>query len=468
MSAFDNGNPKIENYYSSSNIRRLLNEGFSEQELRRFCFDNPKFRDLYHDLSESTGKSEIIDKLLDYAKNRGLLEVLLEWAEEQNPNRYALYKPYKYQLSEIHDKLIERVSIQELLDLISSNPQLSDLHNTSFESDIKSRIVQKLFDDAKNNNEGYKLLDCLLDLAKKENSNMNEVHAPYKPKFKMQYLFIGIIIVVVISGIPIIDSLLSSSDEVGDIPSEKPCVQEKGYEENDSREQACSIEPNVVYTATINDREDIYKFHLAQPANVQLQVNNYNLNEPSIWLGLYNWLANWLLGEPTSSSWLGLYNASTREEPEFKVRDFHKLPGIMPPNGIDLPDGDYYIRIYTNPRVLNPEALYQLYFSYDIVQEVHQIKVWVNDDEITDTLTVETNAPFTITAEILDRLEGPIPHESVRCDWTIRIPGSDNALTESGCITTIPITSEIMTVYVEANHRYNESNVVQSFEIKWQ
>jgi hypothetical protein len=80
--------------YDLSKIRELLTEGFSEQELRRFCFEVPDFRDAYEELGQNISKVEIIAQLLPYTERRVLFEKLLAWAKEINPIRYEQYQPY--------------------------------------------------------------------------------------------------------------------------------------------------------------------------------------------------------------------------------------------------------------------------------------------------------------------------------------------------------------------------------------
>lgn len=80
--------------YHLVNIRTLVTEGFSEAELRNFCFDTPEFRPVYHELAELTGKATLVRYLLEFADRQGLLNFLLAWAEEQNPTQYERYQPY--------------------------------------------------------------------------------------------------------------------------------------------------------------------------------------------------------------------------------------------------------------------------------------------------------------------------------------------------------------------------------------
>lgn len=80
--------------YNLTNIRTFLTEGFIDEELRRFCFDVPSFRPVYEQLSSSTGKTQIVHQLLEYAERKGLIEFLLNQAEKHNPTKYEEHKPY--------------------------------------------------------------------------------------------------------------------------------------------------------------------------------------------------------------------------------------------------------------------------------------------------------------------------------------------------------------------------------------
>lgn len=80
--------------YSLGNIRTLLIEGFADEELRAFCFDAPDFKPVYHQLARSTGKTEIVSHLLEYAEQKSIIEPLLDWAKERNPVRYKQHQPY--------------------------------------------------------------------------------------------------------------------------------------------------------------------------------------------------------------------------------------------------------------------------------------------------------------------------------------------------------------------------------------
>lgn len=81
--------------YNLRNIRTLLTEGFTETELRQFCYDTPEFRPVYDQLGETTGKAEIIHRLLEHADRKELLIPLLAWAKTQSQAKYEKYQPYQ-------------------------------------------------------------------------------------------------------------------------------------------------------------------------------------------------------------------------------------------------------------------------------------------------------------------------------------------------------------------------------------
>lgn len=81
-------------HYHLQNIRTLLNEGFSAEELRRLCYEEFSFRPVYDQLAEDSGKAKIIDRLIEYAGQKLLFESLLTLAKERNPARYETHQPY--------------------------------------------------------------------------------------------------------------------------------------------------------------------------------------------------------------------------------------------------------------------------------------------------------------------------------------------------------------------------------------
>lgn len=80
--------------YYLQNIRTLLTEGFSEDDLRTFCFDTSKFKPVHHELAQLTGKKAIVQHLLEFAERQECLDALLDWARTQNPVKYEKHQPY--------------------------------------------------------------------------------------------------------------------------------------------------------------------------------------------------------------------------------------------------------------------------------------------------------------------------------------------------------------------------------------
>lgn len=80
--------------YNTKNIRALLNEGFNDAELRQLIFDEPALKPVLDQLAHNTGKSQIVQQLIEYAGRRELMGVLLKLAKECNPVKYQEYQPY--------------------------------------------------------------------------------------------------------------------------------------------------------------------------------------------------------------------------------------------------------------------------------------------------------------------------------------------------------------------------------------
>jgi hypothetical protein len=87
--------------FNLKNIRILLTEGFIEEELRRLCFDELEFRPIYEQLAPGIGKDKVIDKLIEYAERRELIEKLLALAKECSYTKYEKHQPYYVTISPI-------------------------------------------------------------------------------------------------------------------------------------------------------------------------------------------------------------------------------------------------------------------------------------------------------------------------------------------------------------------------------
>jgi serine/threonine protein kinase len=84
--------------YLIKNIEALLlklTEDLTAEELRRLYLSMPDFGPVHHQLSQTSGKAEIVKRLLEYAEQTLRLDELLALARAHNPTIYEKYKPYQ-------------------------------------------------------------------------------------------------------------------------------------------------------------------------------------------------------------------------------------------------------------------------------------------------------------------------------------------------------------------------------------
>jgi len=81
-------------YLNIKNIRVLLTEAFSDEELRQLCYDETPFKPVYEQLTQAMSKDTLIHHLIEYAERRDLMESLLAAVKERNPAKYNQYHPY--------------------------------------------------------------------------------------------------------------------------------------------------------------------------------------------------------------------------------------------------------------------------------------------------------------------------------------------------------------------------------------
>jgi ATP-dependent Clp protease ATP-binding subunit ClpC len=80
--------------YHLDNISRLLDQGFSREELVSHFVTDPLFASLAEVLTAESSKAEIIEQLLQQAGQKSQFNALLELAERYNPAKYKEYQPY--------------------------------------------------------------------------------------------------------------------------------------------------------------------------------------------------------------------------------------------------------------------------------------------------------------------------------------------------------------------------------------
>ncbi|NJN97778.1 MAG: response regulator [Anaerolineales bacterium] len=158
--------------YNFENIRNLLTEGFTDRQLRRFCFDTPHFRPVYDQFAQNSGQDEIVDHILDYAIRTLKVELLLAWAKRRNPARYREHQPYygrrillvddnKDWCDQLGGLLQEREDGYEVVIAMSSQEAIQLIR-----SDIPYNLVildMRLDESDKGNREGMSLGEWLRD-----------------------------------------------------------------------------------------------------------------------------------------------------------------------------------------------------------------------------------------------------------------------------------------------------------------
>lgn len=131
-----------EHKYIHKNIRILLENGFTADELRQFCTDEPVFRPVSNRLAPNSGKYEIIEKILEHADLRLRFDALLTWAEENNPIRFNKHKPYwEEEDITISSKSSER-GINQKSDKYESGKVSHDGQNISGEAKVGSEFAE--------------------------------------------------------------------------------------------------------------------------------------------------------------------------------------------------------------------------------------------------------------------------------------------------------------------------------------
>jgi ATP-dependent Clp protease ATP-binding subunit ClpA len=80
--------------YFEDNIRQLLTEGFSDDELLALFGADPTFAIDPEELDASTDQAKIIDMLLAQARQKSQFDLLLELAQRYNAAKYEAHEPY--------------------------------------------------------------------------------------------------------------------------------------------------------------------------------------------------------------------------------------------------------------------------------------------------------------------------------------------------------------------------------------
>lgn len=81
--------------YHIENIRLLLYEAFSDEDLRSMSYDIASFRDVYDQLTSDSRKSDVVELVVEAALHHAILDRMLTWTKGRHPVEYAKYEPYR-------------------------------------------------------------------------------------------------------------------------------------------------------------------------------------------------------------------------------------------------------------------------------------------------------------------------------------------------------------------------------------
>jgi hypothetical protein len=80
--------------YIYSNIRTLLISGFSDDQLRDLCKEEPELEVVHQNRPQGTNRETFVRELVEEAERRLILDRLLELARDRNPRQYQAHRPY--------------------------------------------------------------------------------------------------------------------------------------------------------------------------------------------------------------------------------------------------------------------------------------------------------------------------------------------------------------------------------------
>lgn len=77
--------------YNFGKIRELLTNAFDDGDLRDICIEVKEFNPVSNQFSGGMSKTEMIRRLIDYARRQVLIDLLLSIVQQRAPRQYALF-----------------------------------------------------------------------------------------------------------------------------------------------------------------------------------------------------------------------------------------------------------------------------------------------------------------------------------------------------------------------------------------
>jgi hypothetical protein len=143
---------------------------------------------------------------------------------------------------------------------------------------------------------------------------------------------------VLILSVVYLPTILKLSPEPNSTPTPTPCSNEAYHENNDDLSNACEIKLGEKYLAYPDDNEDWYYLILTQTSSIWIQVVNYDTSQPGQML-FYD-----KRGKPGLIAY----------EPYLSLEN-NLLPNGKYPHSLNnLPQGRYYIRVYSYQPFVDP------------------------------------------------------------------------------------------------------------------
>jgi hypothetical protein len=78
--------------YDLAVVRKLLSDAFTPEDLRRFCYDRPRFRPIVNRFGPGYSFDDMVDAVVTYCDTQFMLDELVAAVREVNPGQYARYE----------------------------------------------------------------------------------------------------------------------------------------------------------------------------------------------------------------------------------------------------------------------------------------------------------------------------------------------------------------------------------------